>query len=696
MPGNDNYQALANGYPQSGLGFATRQPQPARATASNPSPSGTRLLDMHRERTRQAETQPSTSKSKSHLQAATGSSSSKTDSSSTEQFSSSAATDRPWETSSSWPEEAALYTVDHLATFTVGQSYELVSAQDGVRRLRQMEKSSGIWTQRMHLRLERQYLAIIDFENGDTVERFSLDLVGEAHSFISHDAKELYNNILVFTVGIKENSSSTTSGNVSEMHLFHCLQTSAKQIASDVNRLSSAIKNAKVAHSADRWPGKSNGARIPPPPLVHPPVEPHSNGAALKATPSKSKIQEKVDIFDAIVVDPRFGRRLAGNAATSGEVRTYSGRTTASNDEHLDRTRENASGANHQRDVQMLNSCFDDIESFVRRLQYQAAALKELHRRRQHRKSKKKEPGDGMLMLRSRPPSQADFIDTLQKFKLSFNLLGKLRSHIHDPNAPELVHFLFTPLALVLEASASQAAEGATSSWGDGGVGLASRIVTPLLTAEAKHLLVNCLSSKESDLWQSLGQAWTSTREQWPGDVPEYYPVFHAGHMAAEHPYGYSYAHSQSDGEPTAASSRRNGNSRWREELDEGDMYSDDNYTGSEQDTANGYYAQQANQLSGSPWPRESQTSDGGYGDSAFEKEQRRFLAQMEADQHVRIIQVLFGRTGKNDKELSVAKGELLKLVNDSRNWWLAENSQGRSGYVPNTIVRRVANPSQR
>ena len=82
-------------------------------------------------------------------------------------------------------------------------------------------------------------------------------------------------------------------------------------------------------------------------------------------------------------------------------------------------------------------------------------------------------------------------------------LQAKLKPHIHDPNAPELVHFLFTPLSLVVEASKDPR---------HGTPDIAARVLSPMLTVEAKELLLNCLSSKETSLWNSLGDAWTLSR----------------------------------------------------------------------------------------------------------------------------------------------------------------------------------------
>lgn len=106
---------------------------------------------------------------------------------------------------------------------------------------------------------------------------------------------------------------------------------------------------------------------------------------------------------------------------------------TANNDDTSSTTSEK-----YERDVTILNHCFDDIEKFIARLQHAAAASRELERRRRSRKSKKRDMGDGMLTMRTKPPPEKEFFDIFQKFKLSFNLLAKLKAHIHDPNAPEL------------------------------------------------------------------------------------------------------------------------------------------------------------------------------------------------------------------------------------------------------------------
>lgn len=178
------------------------------------------------------------------------------------------------------------------------------------------------------------------------------------------------------------------------------------------------------------------------------------------------------------------------------------------------------SSEKYERDVTVLNHCFDDIEKFIARLQHAAAASRELERRRRNRKSKKKDPGEGLLTLRTKPPHEKEFIDIFAKFKLSFNLLAKLKAHIHDPNAPELVHFLFTPLALIVDASHDTYYDP----------NLPARVINPLLTREAINLLINCVTSKETELWRSLGDAWSIPRDQWKAQgMVMYHPVFFDG-----------------------------------------------------------------------------------------------------------------------------------------------------------------------
>uniref|UniRef100_A0AAZ3RCZ8 SH3 domain-containing protein n=1 Tax=Oncorhynchus tshawytscha TaxID=74940 RepID=A0AAZ3RCZ8_ONCTS len=168
-------------------------------------------------------------------------------------------------------------------------------------------------------------------------------------------------------------------------------------------------------------------------------------------------------------------------------------------------------------EAQILNCSLDDIEVFVARLQKAAEAFSQLNQRNKSKKSKKKGPADGMLTLRAKPPSEAEFIDSLQKLKLAFNLLAKLKKHIQNPSASELVHFLFG---------------------------------SPVL--DAVDFLRGHLSPKEMTIFELLGDGWTRPRADWPQDqcAPTYFPKFRNGWEPPAELFRTSPWETEGSGEP--------------------------------------------------------------------------------------------------------------------------------------------------
>ena len=55
-----------------------------------------------------------------------------------------------------------------------------------------------------------------------------------------------------------------------------------------------------------------------------------------------------------------------------------------------------------------------------------------------------------------------------------------------------------------------------------------------------------------------------------------------------------------------------------------------------------------------------------------------------------RIALVTFARARNNGRELTVAKGEYLEVMDDDRQWWKCRNKGGEVGYVPHTIVKAI------
>uniref|UniRef100_A0AAQ5ZR62 Epidermal growth factor receptor kinase substrate 8-like protein 1 n=1 Tax=Amphiprion ocellaris TaxID=80972 RepID=A0AAQ5ZR62_AMPOC len=279
---------------------------------------------------------------------------------------------------------------------------------------------------------------------------------------------------------------------------------------------------------------------------------------------------------------------------------------------------------------QILNHILDDIEFFVTQLQKAAEAFNELSRRKKAKKGKKKGPGEGVLTLRSKPPSEDEFVDCLQKFKHAFNQLGKLKEHIQNPSAVDLVHFLFTPLKMVIQMS--------------GSVDLARSVVVPLLTRETIEFLHAATTAEERHLWVALGDGWTKCRLEWPKDY--YFPP--------------SVLKFRDGWEPTLVP----GVTR-------------------EQELA---------QLAESPSNTDIQRTEDLTMRLGQEVALQRFPPADGFDDDGRALQKLFAKckydfVARNNTELSVLKDDVVEVLDDRKQWWKVRNMMGSSGYVPNNIL---------
>ncbi|XP_065810584.1 epidermal growth factor receptor kinase substrate 8-like protein 3 isoform X2 [Labrus bergylta] len=161
---------------------------------------------------------------------------------------------------------------------------------------------------------------------------------------------------------------------------------------------------------------------------------------------------------------------------------------------------------------------------------------------------------------------------------------------------------------------------------------LPQTIVAPLLTPVCIRLMSEEASAEEDQLWQSLGDAWNIPSTKWPDDdedIPTYTPEFFDGWQPPE----------------VSAASEPKQPVRRQE----------------------------------NPKPAPSQTSAKWTPANTTQKPR-----PVESKGPMRVVYDFISR---NHRELTVTKGEIVQLLDRSKQWWKVRNNRGEEGFVPNNVL---------
>ncbi|XP_060713766.1 epidermal growth factor receptor kinase substrate 8-like protein 3 [Tachysurus vachellii] len=153
-------------------------------------------------------------------------------------------------------------------------------------------------------------------------------------------------------------------------------------------------------------------------------------------------------------------------------------------------------------------------------------------------------------------------------------------------------------------------------------------VVAPLLEPECVRFLSEEATQEEDQLWQSLGDAWNIPSTQWPEDDDEI-PTFTPVFDDGWEP-------------PEISHSERKAFSC-----------------------------------------QESQQSTVGQSKTAH---------MSSEDMPLSCIRVLYDFRARNDRELSVRKGEMVETLDMSKRWWKVRNDRGEEGFIPNNVLKSTEN----
>ncbi|XP_054552402.1 epidermal growth factor receptor kinase substrate 8 isoform X2 [Talpa occidentalis] len=525
------------------------------------------------------------------------------------------------------------YRVEHLTTFVLDRKDAMITVDDGIRKLKLLDAKGKVWTQDMILQVDDRAVSLIDLESKNELENFPLNTIQHCQAMM-HSCN--YDSILALVC--KEPTQ-----NKPDLHLFQCDEIKANLISEDIESAVSDSKGGKQKRRPDalRMISKADPG-IPPPPRAPAPVPP--------GTVTQVDVRSRVAAWSAWAADQ-------GDFEKS---RQY----------HEQEETPQMMAARVDRDVKILNHILDDIEFFITKLQKAAEAFSELSKRKKTKKGKKKGPGEGVLTLRAKPPPPDEFVDCFQKFKHGFNLLAKLKSHIQNPSAEELVHFLFTPLSMVVQAT--------------GGSELASSVLSPLLTKDTIDFLHYTVNNDERQLWMSLGDTWMKARAEWPKEqfIPPYIPRFRNGWEppllnCVEPPVEQDLYQFPESVASVTEHQHKHETKRLSPESSVAEYPPADGYTYSNAYTKGPQLDQGEAAVAFKPTP--SRHVDRNY--EPLQTQPKKYAKSR------------YEFKARNHSELSVVKDDILEILDDRKQWWKVRNANGDSGFVPNNILDIVRPP---